>query len=85
LVAVPDENMLIKTPVYEVWCSRGSGMVMGPRFKLLDDAKRYIVEHRYGASMAIRGPDGRWEMIAARTRHYSSREIKARKAANTNR
>ncbi len=77
--------MLVKTPLFEVWCSRGSGMVMGPRFKHLEDAKRFIAEHRYGASMAIRAPDGRWGVIAPRPRQYSSRLIQERRVANTNR
>jgi hypothetical protein len=41
----------------------------------LEDAQRYIAEHRYGASMAVRSPDGTWEVIAPRARHYSSRRI----------
>jgi hypothetical protein len=77
--------MLVKTPLYEVWCSTGSGMMLGPRFRHLDDAKRHIAEHRHGASMAIRGPDGRWDLIAPRPRQYSSRLIQARRVANTNR
>ena len=85
MASAPTTNMLVKTPLYEVWCSRGAGMALGPRFRLLADAKRYVAEHRYGASMAIRAPDGEWDVIAPRARQYSARLIQERRVANANR
>lgn len=56
------------SPLYEVWTSRGQGMQLGPRFRLLEDARRYVDEHHEEASFAIKGPDGLWAMIAPRRR-----------------
>jgi len=55
-------------PLYEIWMSEGRGMKLGPRFRLLHDAERYIEEHRGEASLAVKSPDGKWEMIASRRR-----------------
>jgi len=68
-----------RVPLYEVWCSRGWGLVAGPRFRYLGDARRYVEAHRRFASLAIRNPDGQWEYVAARRRHYSSRIVQERK------
>jgi hypothetical protein len=46
--------------LFEVWLSRGTGLEPGPRFRLLDDARRYVACH-VDASYAIRSPDGHWE------------------------
>jgi hypothetical protein len=67
--------MRTRVALYEVWCSRGTGMIMGPRFRHFVDARRWVDAHRHEASMAILGPDGEWEYAAPRTRHYSSRAI----------
>ena len=56
----------MRTHLYEVWVSRGDGMRPGPRFRLLSDATRYVDEHDDGASLAVRAPDGRWELIVSR-------------------
>ena len=52
--------------LYQVWVSRGEGMVAGPKFRDLDDARRYIDEHCAGASAAIKAPDGQWPIIRSR-------------------
>jgi hypothetical protein len=67
-------QMKIAALPFEVWCSRGTGMVLGPRFRHFEDARRYVDSHRYAASLAIRGPDGDWVYAAPRARHYSSRQ-----------
>jgi hypothetical protein len=54
--------------LYEVWCSSGKGTELGPRFRMLGDARRYVDEHRDQASYAIRGPDGKWEFVLHRAR-----------------
>jgi hypothetical protein len=48
--------------LYEVWFSRGNGFSTGPRFRFLDDARRYVADHLPEASYAIRDPEGHWEM-----------------------
>ena len=73
--------MLVRTPLFEIWLSRGTGMVRGPRFRWIVDAQRYVHEHRDEASIAVRSPDGSWEFIVPRSRHYSSREIRTRRSA----
>jgi hypothetical protein len=52
--------------LYEVWFSRGSGFQVGPKFRLFEDARRYVEDHVRDASYAVRNPDGRWEMIVRR-------------------
>jgi len=54
--------------LYEVWMSSGEGMYPGPKFRLLDDARRYVQEHRREASVAVRAPDGHWAVILPRHR-----------------
>jgi hypothetical protein len=49
-----------KTPMYEVWFSKGEGTEAGPRFHRLEDALRYVEEHAGEATFAIRGPVGFW-------------------------
>ena len=56
----------MRNRLYEVWCSRGTGIQVGPRFKLLQDALRYVAEHAAEASHAVRTPDGRWAVIEPR-------------------
>ncbi len=46
--------------MYEVWWSRGDGTHAGPRFRVLEDAVRYVEEHAGEASFAIKGPVGYW-------------------------
>jgi len=53
--------------LYEVWFSRGNGFSNGPKFRLLDDARRYVVAHLPEASFAIRNPDGHWETFKRST------------------
>jgi len=60
--------MLPMTGLYEIWMSRGHGLYPGPKFRYLDDARRYVEDHRGEASLAVKGPDGEWEMIVARRR-----------------
>lgn len=52
--------------LYEVWWSRGTGFQAGPRFRVLNDAVRYVAGHIDEASHAIRNPEGKWEMIVSR-------------------
>ena len=61
--------------LYEVWCSRRKGITVGPKFRLLEDARRYVIGHRHEASFAIRNPDGRWELVLSRDhdRHAAMR------------
>ena len=54
------------TPLYEVWCSSGHGIHVGPRFKLLQDAIRYVATHAQEASHAVRAPNGTWKLIEPR-------------------
>lgn len=53
----------VEQPMYEVWWSCGRGTQCGPRFRLLDDALRYVAEHAAEASFAIRRPDGTWHQF----------------------
>ena len=46
--------------MYEVWWSRGEGTQKGPRFRILEDAIRYVSARSDRASFAIRNPDGTW-------------------------
>ncbi|MCX5744800.1 MAG: hypothetical protein NT062_20120 [Proteobacteria bacterium] len=52
--------------LYEVWFSQGTGLHVGPKFKLLEDALRYVAAHHDEASFAIRAPDRTWELIERR-------------------
>lgn len=52
--------------LFEVWLSSGEGMYPGPKFRLLDDARRYVHEHRREASAAVKAPDGHWAVILPR-------------------
>lgn len=56
----------MQAALYEVWWSAGNGTHIGPRFKHLDDAIRYVHDHEGEASHAIRGPSGRWEFVEKR-------------------
>jgi len=56
----------MRTSLYEVWFSSGRGIHVGPRFKLLQDALRYVETHASEASHAVRGPDGSWKLIEPR-------------------
>jgi hypothetical protein len=64
--------MATRNGLYEVWISRGTGTTVGPRFRRLDDARRYVRDHHGEASFAIRTPDDRWEVehrdVLVRTR-----------------
>jgi hypothetical protein len=64
---------MLQTPLYEVWMSHGDGIVLGPRFRRFEDARRYVLEHRKDASMAVRSPDGSWALIAPRPRRNWAR------------
>jgi hypothetical protein len=55
-------------PLYEVWLSHGHGTCVGPKFRYLEDAERYVAEHHAEASYAIKAPDGHWAVIAPRRR-----------------
>jgi len=46
--------------MFEVWLSKGQGLVPGPRFRVLEDAVRHAEENRESASYAIRKPFGGW-------------------------
>jgi hypothetical protein len=52
--------------LYEVWFSRGAGLQPGPRFRIIEDARRYVAVHRTEASWAIRTPAGEWESFRRR-------------------
>ncbi|MBL0217931.1 MAG: hypothetical protein IPQ07_29135 [Myxococcales bacterium] len=52
--------------VYEVFVSTGMGIHVGPKFRLLDDARRYVELHAHEASHAVRGPHGDWELVEPR-------------------
>ena len=52
--------MINSDKLYQVWWSRGHGTHRGPRFRLLQDALRYLVDHSGDASYALRCPDGHW-------------------------
>ena len=54
--------------MYEVWISKGNGMTLGPRFRLLEDAQRFVDEHLGEASFAVKAPDHSWRVIAPRRR-----------------
>jgi hypothetical protein len=54
--------------LYEVWFSRGDGLRRGPRFRQRADAERYMYTRQDEASFALRGPDGRWELVTSRWR-----------------
>lgn len=62
----PGMRSRLDAGLYEIWFSRGTGIQPGPKFKLLQDARRYVADHAREASHAIRGPDGHWEPIQAR-------------------
>jgi succinate dehydrogenase/fumarate reductase flavoprotein subunit len=52
------------TPIFEIWWSQGGGVRRGPGFRWIEDAIRYVQEHRDEATHAIRlrgGPWHRWE------------------------
>jgi hypothetical protein len=66
ILAPRSQSALAMTRLYEVWFSRGAGTISGPKFRSLDDARRYAVGHRNDASYAIRNPDGKWELILKR-------------------
>ncbi len=51
--------------LYEVWFSTGNGLHLGPRFRLGNDAERYVQQHLGEASFAVRAPDGHWTILAA--------------------
>jgi hypothetical protein len=53
---------------YEVWMSHGHGLFLGPKFRMFDDAQRYVDEHCDLASHAVKAPDGHWAMIAPKRR-----------------
>lgn len=55
-------------PLYEIWMSCGHGMKPGPKFRFLEDARRYVTEHEAEASLAVKDPDGHWSLIAPRRR-----------------
>lgn len=46
--------------LYEVWYSRGDGLLRGPKFKHLADAAQYVREQVGKGSYAVRAPNGRW-------------------------
>jgi len=52
--------------LYEVWFSTGTGTHIGPRFKLLEDAIRFVNAHTGDASYAIRAPGGEWALVERR-------------------
>lgn len=56
----------MRTALYEVWFSTGEGTHKGPRFKRIEDARRYVFSHLQEASFAIRNPAGEWELVEAR-------------------
>jgi hypothetical protein len=56
----------MRNRLFEVWLSHGEGIHVGPKFRLLADARRYIASHLDEASYAVRNPDGKWEMVVAR-------------------
>ena len=56
----------MRTRLYEVWLSSGTGLHVGPKFKLLQDAVRYVESHAAEASYAVRAPNGTWELIERR-------------------
>ena len=59
----------VNTAMYEVWSSCGDGCQRGPRFRLLDDAVRYVTQHNGEASFAIRCPDGHWYEFRGGSHH----------------
>lgn len=56
----------MKTELYEVWFSSGHGIHLGPRFRFIEDAVRYVYNHLQEASFAIRNPAGEWELVKRR-------------------
>lgn len=56
----------MRAKLYEVWFSTGSGTHIGPRFRLLEDAIRFVKAHTGEASYAIRSPGGEWGVIERR-------------------
>lgn len=52
--------MMTGRQLYEVWYSRGEGLVQGPKFKYLTDAAQYVREQSANGTFAVRAPDGRW-------------------------
>jgi hypothetical protein len=73
--------MLAPTPLFEVWSSSGFGLIPGPRFRRLEDARRYVAAHKTEASFAIRSPEGTWESIVSRPpRHSRELQIQRRTA-----
>jgi hypothetical protein len=46
--------------MYQVWYSEDAAMKPGPRFRLLQDALRYIARPDHERSFAIRTPEGEW-------------------------
>jgi len=66
ILAPRSQSALAMTRLYEVWFSRGTGTISGPKFRSLEDARRYALGHRNEASYAIRNPEGKWEMVLKR-------------------
>ncbi len=64
--AVRSPPLIMRTHLYEVWLSSGRGIHVGPKFKLLQDAVRYVQTHAAEASHAVRAPDGSWKLIERR-------------------
>ena len=46
--------------MYQVWFSEDAEMQPGPRFRLLQDALRYVSRPDHDRSFAIRTPEGSW-------------------------
>jgi hypothetical protein len=43
-------------------------MYPGPKFRRIEDARRYVAEHSREASAALKAPDGHWIEIMPRRR-----------------
>jgi hypothetical protein len=66
---------LVYCAMYQVWFSIGRGFQPGPKFRLLEDARRHVVAHCHDASWAIQAPDGSWCEHRRRTPSTYRREL----------
>ena len=52
--------------MYEVWVAGAKGLEVGPKFRLFQDARRYVDTHSDEASFVVRDPTGEWALIVRR-------------------
>jgi hypothetical protein len=68
-------RVIVYCAMYQVWFSTGRGFQPGPKFRLLEDARRHVVAHAGDAAWVIKSPDGAWTDFRRRRQPVYRRDL----------